>query len=59
MQSPSAVVALPLIAVKAVPTFNVDLLLEVEVVLQPLILELLVEILELASSAQIVHDLLL
>jgi hypothetical protein len=58
MQRSSAVVALSLITVKAVSAFNVNLLLEVEVVLQSLILELLVEVLEL-PTIDIIHDLLL
>jgi hypothetical protein len=58
MQRSSAVVALSLITVKAVAAFNVNLLLEVEVVLQSLILELLVEVLEL-PTIDIIHDLLL
>ena len=62
MQSARAKVALSLIAVKAVTTLDVDLLLEVEIVLQSLILEVRVEILVemlLASSIDIIQELLL
>ena len=43
---------------KAVTTLYIDLLLEVEIVLQPLILELLVKVLEL-PAVDVIHDLLL
>jgi len=43
---------------EAVATLHIDLLLEVEIVLQPLILELLVKVLEL-PAVDVVHNLLL
>ena len=43
---------------EAVATLHIDLLLEVEIVLQPLILELLVKVLEL-PAVDVIHDLLL
>lgn len=43
---------------KAVATLHIDLLLEVEIVLQPLILELLVKVLVL-PAVDVIHDLLL
>ena len=57
MQGTCAIVTLPIITVETIPSLNIDLLLEVKVVLQPLVLELLVEILELTST-KVIHDLL-
>jgi hypothetical protein len=58
MQGTCAIIALPLVTMEAVATLHIDLLLEVEIVLQPLILELLVKVLEL-PAVDVVHNLLL
>jgi hypothetical protein len=58
MQGTCAIIALPLITMKAVATLHIDLLLEVEIVLQPLILELRVKVLVL-PAVDVIHNLLL
>lgn len=58
MEGTSTVIALALITVKPITSFHIDLLLQIEVMFQTLILELLIQVLVMAT-VDVVHDLLL